>query len=213
MSDDRLPLFPLGIVLLPGEPVPLHIFEPRYREMVEVCLDEDRPFGIVYASETALADVGCTARIRRVSARYEDGRLDIVAVGEDRFGVDEVHRTRSYLTADVHPVEDRGAVEGRSRDRQRVIARHMKLLELAGETPQPALYEDTDRLSFAVGRNAGLDLADKQALLEMDLESDRLAFLAGHLAKLLVRIRRARQLRDLARGDGHPDGYPEIGDG
>ena len=69
MFDERLPLFPLGIVLLPGEPVPLHIFEPRYKEMVRVCIDGDRPFGIVYASEEKPADVGCTARIERVAAQ------------------------------------------------------------------------------------------------------------------------------------------------
>ena len=62
----RLPLFPLGIVVYPDEPVPLHIFEQRYREMVQLCMAEDRPFGIVYATEDEIAEVGCTARVRRV---------------------------------------------------------------------------------------------------------------------------------------------------
>ena len=78
MGTSRLPLFPLGIVLLPGEPVPLHIFEPRYKEMVRVCTDEERPFGIVYASENRGADIGCTALIERVAARYNDGRLGVL---------------------------------------------------------------------------------------------------------------------------------------
>ena len=208
MSDSRLPLFPLGLVLLPGEPVPLHIFEPRYREMVRVCLDADRPFGIVYASAQALASVGCTARIRSVATRYDDGRLDIVAVGEERFRVVEVHRDRSYLTTDTAPVED-AADEASAQTRQRVVARHMKLLEIAGEDVRMSLYDEPYPLSFVVGRNAGLDLDDKQALLAMPGEAERLTYLAGHLGRLLLRVREAKKISALARGDGHATGFPE----
>lgn len=196
-------------MLLPGEPVPLHIFEPRYKEMVRVCLDADAPFGILYASESNLAQVGCTARIHRVAARYDDGRLDIIAVGEDRFGIEEVHRDRPFLTADVHAVED-GGDEADMADRQQLIARHMKLLEIAGEEPRPDRYEGVANLSFLVGRNAGLDLPDKQALLEMATEADRVRFLADHLGALLVRLEKARSFRDRARGDGHAEGFPDL---
>lgn len=208
---DRLPLFPLGIVLLPGEPVPLHIFEPRYKEMVRICLDADRPFGIVYASESELAQIGCLARIHRVAAQYDDGRLDIIAVGEGRFRVAEVHRDRPYLTADVDAVEDAGP-EAAPAARQQLVARHMKLLEIAGEAPRPDRYASVSCLSFHVGRNAGLDLQDKQALLEMTDEAARVRFLADHLGALLVRLEKAREYRDLARGDGHADGFPDLGD-
>lgn len=211
MPDPRLPLFPLGVVLLPGEPIPLHIFEPRYKEMVQVCLDADRPFGILYASEAALAAVGCTARIRRVAARYDDGRLDIVAVGEERFEVEEVHRDRVFLTADTHPLGD-VEMDDDVTARQQAIARHMKLLELAGETPRPTRYDHTDHVSFVIGRNAGLDLPDKQRLLEMEGEALRLRFLADHLEELLVRLQKGREFRDLARGDGHADGFPDLSD-
>lgn len=211
MSDDRLPLFPLGIVLLPGEPVPLHIFEPRYKEMVRVCIDDDRPFGIVYASEKTLAEVGCTARIERVAARYDDGRLDIVAVGEQRFRVDEIYRDLAYLSADVDAVEDDTADDDADA-RQAAIARHMKLLEMAGEAPKPHRYDQSLPVSFVIGRNAGLDLADKQRLLEMDSEAARIRYLSDHLGSLLVRLEKAREFRDLARGDGHADGMPDLGD-
>lgn len=211
MPDDRLPLFPLGIVLLPGEPVPLHIFEPRYKEMVRVCIDGDRPFGIVYASEEKLATVGCTARIERVAARYADGRLDIVAVGVDRFRVAEIHRDQPFLTADVEPVED-ASPDDDAKARQSAIARHMKLLEMAGETPQPQRYDLGIPVSFIIGRNAGLDLADKQRLLEADREDVRIRSLAAHLETLLTRLKKARDLRSLARGDGHADGFPSLDD-
>ena len=210
MTDARLPLFPLGLVLFPGEPVPLHIFEPRYKEMVRVCLDADHPFGVVYASASALADVGCTARIRTVATRYADGRLDIVAVGEDRFRVVRVHRDRPYLTTETEPVEDVSPPgKGAARARQRVVARHMKLLELAGEDVRPALYDEPHPLSFVVGRNAGLDLEAKQSLLAMASEDERLTALSVHLGRLLQRVRKARAISDLARGDGHTTGFPE----
>lgn len=211
MPDPRLPLFPLGVVLLPGEPIPLHIFEPRYKEMVQVCLDADRPFGIVYASESALASVGCTARIHKVANRYDDGRLDIVAVGEDRFRVGDVHRDRAFLTADTEAVSD-AAETTDAAARRKAIARHMKLLELAGEAPRPERYADEVNASFVIGRNAGLDLPDKQKLLEMDDEASRIRFLAEHLGELLIRLERARSFRDRARGDGHASGFPELDD-
>ena len=211
MPDDRLPLFPLGIVLLPGEPVPLHIFEPRYKEMVQVCIDGDRPFGIVYASEKKLAEVGCTARIERVAARYDDGRLDIVAVGEDRFRVEAIHRDLSFLSADVDPVTD-PAPDDDEAARQAAIARHLRLLEMAGEDPRPYRYDQSVPVSFVIGRNAGLDLSDKQELLEMESERERIRYVSAHLGALLERLEKARTLRDRARGDGHATGFPEIGD-
>ena len=207
---DALPLFPLGLVLFPGEPVPLHIFEPRYREMVKVCLDEDVPFGILYASEDGLAEVGCTARIHKVVQRYDDGRLDIVAVGEERFRLEGVNRDLAYLTAHTSDVQDATPDSGDPSVRQKVIARHMKLLELAGGEPRPEVYDASPATSFIVGRNAGLDLEDKQAMLEMDSERDRLEMLAAHLKALLVRVQNARKIRSLAQGDGHPNGFPEL---
>ncbi len=214
MPDSRLPLFPLSLVLLPGEPVPLHIFEPRYKEMTRVCIDEQRPFGILRASPDGTAEVGCAARIARVVTRYPDGRLDLVAAGESRFRVVRLHRDLAYLTADVDPVEDApgdGPGEAPVADRERVVARHMKLLELAGEAIHPEAYAAGPAVSFVVGRRAGLDLDGRQRLLEMTSEAERLRFLAGHLDALLRRVRRAEVVRDRARGDGHAGPPPEMG--
>ena len=208
--DQRLPLFPLGLVLLPGEPVPLHIFEPRYREMVARCLREDKPFGIVFASEAGMSQVGTTAWIRRVVTRYEDGRLDIVVVGEARFRLAEVHRDEAFLTADVVPVEDEPPKAADAAVRQRVITQHMKLVEMAGEEVRPALYDPPPEVSFIVGRNAGFELEQKQKLLEMASEGERLSFLAKHFAGIIKRVRRAKHLHELSRGDGHADGEPEL---
>jgi Lon protease-like protein len=91
--DTLIPLFPLDVVLFPGTPLPLHIFEPRYKEMIAECRAQDRAFGVVRALEQGLADVGCTAEIVTVVKEYPDGRLDLVAEGRQRFEI--VASTRS----------------------------------------------------------------------------------------------------------------------
>jgi len=90
-------LFPLEVVLFPGTPLPLHIFEPRYKEMMAECLANHAPFGVVRALEEGIADVGCTAEIVTVTKEYPDGRLDLVSEGRQRFEVLELNQERSFL--------------------------------------------------------------------------------------------------------------------
>jgi len=82
-----LPIFPLELVLLPGVPLPLHIFEPRYKEMIAECLEQKKPFGVVRASSDGVAEIGCTAEIMSVTKKYDDGRMDILTRGVERFEV------------------------------------------------------------------------------------------------------------------------------
>ena len=92
-----LPIFPLELVLLPGVPLPLHIFEPRYKEMIAECLELKKPFGIVRASDEGVAEIGCTAEIVSVTKKYDDGRMDILTRGVERFEVIQVNEEREFL--------------------------------------------------------------------------------------------------------------------
>jgi Lon protease-like protein len=103
-----LPLFPLELVLLPGAPLPLHIFEPRYREMISECLEHNRNFGVLRAKEESIAEVGCTAEIIAVTKKYPDGRMDIVTQGRERFEVLQLNQERSFLQAEVMFINDDG---------------------------------------------------------------------------------------------------------
>ena len=85
MSTERIPLFPLNVVLFPGQSLPLHIFERRYREMTRHCIETNSPFGILFYDEGNLARVGCSARIVKILKQYEDGRSDILTAGERVF--------------------------------------------------------------------------------------------------------------------------------
>src|SRR5258707_13826771 len=113
MGPERIPLFPLNVVLLPGAILPLHIFEPRYRQMVRHCLDEKREFGVLLALPKGIVRVGCTARVTEVVKRYNDGRMDIVTVGRFPFRITQLVNSDAY--ADDQSEERRVGKECRSR--------------------------------------------------------------------------------------------------
>ena len=198
----RLPLFPLGAVLYPLELMPLHIFEARYRTMAARCLDDCIPFGILWMDEGKMASIGCTARIQRVLQRYSDGRLDILAEGEKRFKVAQLYDNRAYLTGDVHYLDESVPVPAQH-SVKRVIAQHMRLLELAGRKISPSAYRHTSTVSFIIGRSAGLSLKQKQAVLEIPSEALRIRYLIEHFAALISKIETTRALRKKIQSNGH----------
>jgi Lon protease-like protein len=206
-SPPLIPLFPLGLVLVPDELLPLHIFEERYRDLVHDCLEGQRPFGIVLFQDGRLSQVGCTAEIKKVVQRYEDGRLDIVVAGRARFRVGDMDRSRSYLQAQVEPIPDATA-EADLPDRERLITQHIKLLELAGRTPSPTVYQDRETLSYFIALNAGLAVDEKQEMLEMPGERERIAFLIAHMARFIPRVEEAETLRRKISNNGHFPDFP-----
>jgi len=203
----RLPLFPLGLVLYPGERTPLHIFEPRYKEMVGYCLDEDVPFGIVLFEEEEMADIGCTARIVNVAQTYDDGRMDIVVEGERRFRLLDLYDDESYLTVDGETIDEPEETPKRNLQ-QRLITQHMRLLELAGRTVRPSLYQDVKALSYVIAPNAGLSSQQKQDVLEILTENERVAYLVDHLEALIPRVRQMEDLRRRIQSNGHFKDFP-----
>ena len=94
MSD--IPLFPLNVVLMPGAPLPLHIFEDRYKQMVNECLEQESEFGMVFADESGTRKVGCTAKIVELVERYDDGRMLILVEGSRRFRLNNVLTGKPY---------------------------------------------------------------------------------------------------------------------
>ena len=203
----RLPLFPLGLVLYPEERLPLHIFEPRYKEMPEGCLATGSPFGIVFFDEGKMAQVGCTARITHVLERYEDGRMDLLVGGETRFEVIKIYDDEPYLTADVEMIEE--PEEPPQQDiLERVITQHMRLLELAGRTVRPSLYENQSLLSYVIAPNAGLTPQQKQEILEIRAENKRIDYLIGHFESLIPKVERMDELRRRIQSNGHFKDFP-----
>lgn len=203
---DSLPLFPLGLVLYPGERLPLHIFEERYKDLTHYCLDHDVAFGIVLVDDGSLADVGTTARIERIVKRYEDGRMDIVVEGEERFELRSVHDRKSYYTADVTLLEDDPSLDASLKER--AITQHMKLLELAGRTVRPDVYDNVERLSFMLAQNAGLDAEQKQEVLARDSENERVEYLIRHFESLIPKVEQEDDMRRRIQSNGHFKNFP-----
>lgn len=196
-----LPLFPLELVLLPGTPLPLHIFEPRYKEMIGECLANGTAFGIVRAVEEGIADVGCTAEIITVTKEYEDGRLDLICEGRARFEVVELNRDRSFLRAEVLMIPDE-PVATAEQERVRAVQLHLEILSMAGAV-QDLSAADQNQLSFYLAGSLPLDLDFKQKLLSMRSEADRIEAVAAYLGDLLPKLKRAAQAREKAGGNGH----------
>ena len=140
-----LPLFPLDLVLFPGAPLPLHIFEPRYKELVAECLEKKTPFGMIRARENALAEVGCTAVIVDVNRTYEDGRLDINTEGGQRFAIRQLNQERAFLRGEVVFFEDEPSQVSKS-ENDTVIQLHKQLFEVLGQ--QVEVEKNYASLSF-----------------------------------------------------------------
>ena len=133
MNDNRMkiPLFPLEVVLFPGAALPLHIFEDRYREMIGECLARKSAFGVVQAQREGLAVIGCTAEIVSVLNRYPDGRLDILCQGLERFEIENLDNSRSFLQAEVDFFGDDDLPASRAL-REKCMAMHFEVRELLG---------------------------------------------------------------------------------
>ena len=139
-SQQLLPLFPLNLVLYPEETIPLHIFEPRYRLMVADCEETNSEFGIVLSTDGEIAQVGCSARISKRIKDYDDGTFDILVVGGRKFHLNELVDGEAYMR--VEPTwleEDTDNLD--TLLMERLITQHMRLLELAGRTVRPSLYQ------------------------------------------------------------------------
>ena len=193
-----LPIFPLELVLLPGVPLPLHIFEPRYKEMIAECLEQKKPFGVVRASSDGVADIGCTAEIMSVIKKYDDGRMDILTRGVERFEVIEVNEDRSFLQAEVAVVQDEDNEDKPGKPASEMVAQavrlHAEIAKLAGAEPSGP-DEHAANLSFLLAGSLPLDLDFKQSLLSTLSESKRLQAVVGYLEAILPGLRRAARAR------------------
>lgn len=185
----KIPLFPLDVVLLPGAALPLHIFEPRYKEMVRMCLEHRLEFGVVRARRDGLAVAGCTASILSVLHRYPDGRLDILCRGERRFTVGSLDEGRSFLQAEVDFFDDTNTPSTRA-ERGACVALHMEMLGLSGCAVSDLPQIDLDRpVTFLLASSIPADLDFKQELLELRSETGRMARLADFYHILLPKLR------------------------
>jgi ATP-dependent Lon protease len=204
----RIPIFPLGLVLLPGTTLPLHIFEERYKQMIAMCLAEDRPFGIVWFDGRSIRSVGCTARVTEVLDRYEDGRMDILARGEQRFITQRIIEEKLFMEAWVTFFDDEERADAESAAEMLDTGRRLvQALAATGEPidlPDRPDLNDPKQLSFAIAAMEGVAPAERQVFLEMTSGLERLRKSLEALAKILERVRLTHKIKKIIGGNGHP---------
>jgi Lon protease-like protein len=203
MRPERIPLFPLNVVLLPGAELPLHIFEPRYRQMVKGCLEEKSEFGMLLALPKGVARVGCTAEIVDVVKRYDDGRMDIVTTGRAPFRVVELFTEDPLMEGHVDYLEDREA-PGNPRIQRELVelfeACHTLIFDDYPKNLEGAATQD---LSYLVAATLPMDLLWKQQILELRSEADRQERLVAYLREWAPHLQRKGVMRQRAGGNGH----------
>jgi Lon protease-like protein len=209
-----IPLFPLGVVLLPGLSLPLHIFEQRYKQMIGDCLENDRVFGVVAYSGVEIKTAGCTARIADVLKRYEDGRLDIMTLGQRRFRIEEQDQSKAYLQGRVRFFDDE---EQQLEDSDREMALRglilreelLRLLESAqsGRADEGAEAVELKEISFVLAGSPGFSLEEKQAFLEMTSTRERISKAVPALEKLIERLKLTLEIKHIIGGNGHPPSF------
>lgn len=199
--SERFPLFPLGLVMLPGEVVPLHIFEPRYRLMIGECLDSETGFGVVWTGEDGLRDVGCGAEVTKVLERLEDGRMNILTQGTQAFHLSRRIEDMPYPAGDVEWLEDdpSGAADPGASEAAR--AAYADLVERVTETrPESA---DLDAMgAYDMAATIAFDAPEKQDLLELRDEDERMRRLAALCSQALSRMTKSREAAARASSNG-----------
>ncbi|MBI4462301.1 MAG: LON peptidase substrate-binding domain-containing protein [Acidobacteria bacterium] len=203
MSTELLPLFPLEVVLFPGMPLPLHIFEPRYKLMIRRCREHQQEFGVVLARGGELARVGCSAEIVKVMREYDDGRMDILTFGQQRFRLGQVVEDLPYLQGRVEFLPDEEDPAGGPEASPRLLELYAEVFRLVhGRQPKPLSPEPGASLAYFIGRELPLDLDSRQALLERVSETERQQSLAEQLEVLLPQLRRLERVKQKAGGNG-----------
>jgi Lon protease-like protein len=202
MANDRLPLFPLNVVLLPGADLPLHIFEPRYRQMVRECLDAKSPFGMLLALPNGIAGTGCTAEILEVTKRYPDGRYDILTVGRSPFRVVKLFDREPLLRGEVDYLEDRPAPSDARRGGELKELYETCHTLIFGDYPQDLPADPDHGTSYAIAARLPMDLLWKQCILEMRSEAERQERLVTYLREWAPHLEKKTALNARAAGNG-----------
>jgi Lon protease-like protein len=197
---EDFPLFPLSVVALPTELVPLHIFEERYKTMINLCLEEEREFGIVWLADDGLREIGCACRVERVLERLDDGRINIVVRGTRPIRVLERQSHLPYPAGIIEFVADRDEAADEQRARE-ARAAYAELVKQA--TGRETAETDIDEMgAYAMAATVEFGLEAKQGLLDLRSENARLRFVTRLFRGAIKRLEFADRVETRARSNG-----------
>jgi ATP-dependent Lon protease len=203
MKPTRIPLFPLDLVLFPGMPLPLHIFEPRYKQMMGVCLAEKLEFGMILASEKGITTVGCTAEIIDTLKKYPDGRMDILTEGRNVFTLIALLSEKPYHEGIIEYLPEDATPQDAAKEAMLTQLFDQCHAAMFGRSWPGAQRVSEIPLAYQMAARLPLSLEEKQALLEMRARSDRRDFLIRRMTELLPKLAHHQQVRTSAGSNGH----------
>jgi Lon protease-like protein len=201
MAGSEMPIFELPLALLPGEQLPLHIFEERYKRMIGRSVDEGEPFGVVLRDDEGARSVGCTARVEEVLERFDDGRMNVVVSGQEPFRVLDRFEAPEYPAGEVEVIDED---DGPALDEDSATAARDAFAELAERATgeRPAAEELDGASAYAIAARIELPAETKQRLLELRDEDERMELLANALGAVEAALERAEEAAERASGNG-----------
>ena len=201
-----LPLFPLNVVLFPKSALSLHIFEERYKTLIGECLNKrGMEFGINFVDGENLSPVGCTAVVKETVQRYEDGRLDIIVEGQRRYELRQIDETVApYVVGHVAFLHDEPAQIDKLL-LEKTIDLYNQIVQVVYKGSLPKLSADSGRhdVSFVMAQKAGMDLRQRQDLLETTSENKRLQKLHEYLAGVIPMLQHVNEVQRIVNNDGY----------
>jgi Lon protease-like protein len=209
MASRLIPLFPLRVVVFPRTPLPLHIFEERYKEMTGDAIRNHSDIGIVLAKEEGIVNAGCTVRIEKLLHTYPDGRMDLLTRGQDRFQILDLNQEKSYLQATVEFFDDDDIAATPADLRDRALANYNALRELTSVDDQGPADLNDPQLSFQLAQILP-DLDFLHALQRDRSETGRLKHLNQYLEQYIPRQRTIERVKAVAPTNGFGGKHAEI---
>ena len=199
-SPTEIGIFPLNLVLVPGEQAPLHVFEPRYRELISECLDFGNDFGLLLEDDEGMREVGTRCKVVEVIDRFPDGRLNVVVEATERFQLLEVTDGRTFRTAEVETLPDESDTPLED-EVEEVLAAYARVVA-AAEAELDDLDLDADSVAYQIAARIDFGTEVKQGLLELRSERERVIKLAPMLNQAAEAVEREREIRTRAAGNG-----------
>jgi Lon protease-like protein len=201
MPSRLIPLFPLRVVVFPRTPLPLHIFEDRYKEMVGNAIRDNSEFGVVLAKESGIVNAGCTVMVEKVIETYPDGRMDILTRGQRRFEIVSLNEEKDYLQGEVSYFDDDDFAPAPTELRDQALSNYQALSNLAATRDRGEPDLDDRQLSFQLAQSLP-DLDFLNALLRHRSEIERLKQLNHYLTEYVPRQRTIERMTELAPTNG-----------
>ncbi len=206
-KTEKIAIFPLGLVLLPNMILPLHIFEERYKEMISDCIKNKTKFGIVYYSGNDFHKSGCIASTVSIVKEYEDGRVEIITEGKERFKITKIYNDKSYMEADIEYFDDQYELDGEDINLAKVEGLRLlqEIMKIYSENFDFSLVDHLNpkTVSFLIAANGGFTMEEKQFFLETINTKERLEKGVKSLQIIIDRLKVSKGIEKIIQSNGY----------